>query len=137
MDVECNQSESIMANLSIKNVPEIIMEGLRTQAKRHHRSLQGELIAILEEAVQPKRLMVADVHRIVAESGVQTERLNHDDGEPDAGSNLDQALSPLKAVGSSIPRSISWSGALRPNKASANAKHPGGPCLASGVLRGS
>ena len=63
-----------MANISIKNVPENIMEGLRAQAKRHHRSLQGELTAILEEAVQPKRLTVADVHRMVEESGVKTQQ---------------------------------------------------------------
>lgn len=61
-----------MPNLSIKNVPEMIMESLRVQAKRHHRSLQGELIAILEEAVQPKVLTMADVHRMVVESGVKT-----------------------------------------------------------------
>ena len=61
-----------MANISIKNVPENIMDGLRAQAKRHHRSLQGELTAILEEAVQPKRLTAADAHRMVVESGLQT-----------------------------------------------------------------
>jgi plasmid stability protein len=63
-----------MPNVSIKNVPEEIMESLRTQAKRHHRSLQGELIAILEEAVQPKRLTVADVHLMIVESGIETQR---------------------------------------------------------------
>lgn len=38
-------------NLSIKNVPEVIAEKLRQRAARNHRSLQGELIAILEESV--------------------------------------------------------------------------------------
>ena len=38
------------ANLSIKSVPAQILERLRQQAARHHRSLQGELLAILEEA---------------------------------------------------------------------------------------
>jgi plasmid stability protein len=37
-------------NVSVKNVPDDIVEKLRTRAKRHHRSLQGELMAILEEA---------------------------------------------------------------------------------------
>ncbi len=37
-------------NVSVKNVPDDIIEKLRKRAKRHHRSLQGELIAILEEA---------------------------------------------------------------------------------------
>ena len=63
-----------MPNLSIKNVPKEILENLRVQAKQHHRSLQGELIAILEEAVQPQWLTVADVHRMVVESGVETQR---------------------------------------------------------------
>ncbi len=38
-------------NLSIKNVPEEIAEKLRKRAARNHRSLQGELMAILEESV--------------------------------------------------------------------------------------
>jgi len=38
-------------NVSLKNVPDYIVEKLRVLAKRHHRSLQGELIAILEETV--------------------------------------------------------------------------------------
>lgn len=37
-------------NLSIKNVPDEIAEELRERAARNHRSLQGELIAIIEEA---------------------------------------------------------------------------------------
>jgi plasmid stability protein len=35
-------------SLSIKNVPEDLAERLRERAKRNHRSLQGELLAILE-----------------------------------------------------------------------------------------
>lgn len=45
-------------NVSLKNVPDDMMEKLRKRAKRHHRSLQGELIAILEEAVGPTKLSV-------------------------------------------------------------------------------
>lgn len=37
-------------NLSIKGVPEAIAERLRRRAQRHHRSLQGELMAIVEQA---------------------------------------------------------------------------------------
>ncbi len=40
-------------NLSIKNAPDEIVERLRARAARHHRSLQGELLAIVEEAVRP------------------------------------------------------------------------------------
>jgi len=37
-------------NLSIKNVPEAVAAKLRERAQRNHRSLQGELMAILENA---------------------------------------------------------------------------------------
>lgn len=40
-----------MPNLSIKDVPEGIAEALRQRAARNHRSLQGELMAIIQEAV--------------------------------------------------------------------------------------
>ena len=43
--------ESEMAvNLSIKGVPESIAQRLRQRAERNHRSLQGELMAIVEQA---------------------------------------------------------------------------------------
>ncbi len=38
-------------NLSIKEVPEAVAERLRQRAERNHRSLQGELMAIIEQAV--------------------------------------------------------------------------------------
>ncbi|MBV9784518.1 MAG: Arc family DNA-binding protein [Acidisphaera sp.] len=39
-------------NLSIKNAPDRVVQRLRERAERHHRSLQGELLAIIEAAVQ-------------------------------------------------------------------------------------
>jgi len=43
--------------LSIKNVPDDLAQRLRKRAEVHHRSLQGELMAIIEAAVvgQPVR----------------------------------------------------------------------------------
>lgn len=41
-----------MSSLSIKDVPEQWAETLRQRAARNHRSLQGELMAIIEAAVQ-------------------------------------------------------------------------------------
>jgi len=38
-------------NLSIKNAPDDLVRRLKARAERNHRSLQGELLAILEEAV--------------------------------------------------------------------------------------
>jgi plasmid stability protein len=37
-------------NLSIKSVPDELAEALRQRAERNHRSLQGELMAIIEQA---------------------------------------------------------------------------------------
>ena len=37
-------------NLSIKNAPDDVVGRIRERAKRNHRSLQGELLAIIEQA---------------------------------------------------------------------------------------
>ena len=42
-------------NLSIKNAPDQVVRRLRERAERHHRSLQGELLAIIEAAVLEDR----------------------------------------------------------------------------------
>jgi plasmid stability protein len=42
-------------NLSIKNVPDQVVHRLRERAARRHRSLQGELLAIIEEAVDSEQ----------------------------------------------------------------------------------
>lgn len=47
-------------NLSIKNAPDDVVQRLRERAARHHRSLQGELVAILEEALRPARPLTPD-----------------------------------------------------------------------------
>ena len=47
-------------NLSIKNAPDDVVQRLKARAARHHRSLQGELMAILEEAVQPPPQVTVD-----------------------------------------------------------------------------
>ena len=41
-----------MPNLSIKNVPDDLLNKLRERAARHHRSIQGELMALLVAAVE-------------------------------------------------------------------------------------
>ena len=41
-------------SLSIKNVPDELAEELRQQAARHHRSVQGELLHIVESALRPR-----------------------------------------------------------------------------------
>ena len=41
-----------MANISIKDVPDVWAEALRQRAARNHRSLQGEMMSIIEQAMQ-------------------------------------------------------------------------------------
>ena len=52
-------------NLSIKNAPEAVIKRLRQRAERHHRSLQGELLAIIEAAAAEDR--PATVTEVLAE----------------------------------------------------------------------
>lgn len=52
--------------LSVKNVPNDLARRLRARAARNHRSLQGELLAILEQAAQVTTLseLVALANRL-------------------------------------------------------------------------
>ena len=50
-----------MVSLSIKSVPNDLARALRARAARNQRSIQGELMHILETAVQPK---VFDAHAL-------------------------------------------------------------------------
>jgi antitoxin FitA len=62
-------------NLSIKNAPDEVVQRLRERARRHHRSLQGELMAILEEAVGRSRPLSPDeVLSQVRQLGLSTPR---------------------------------------------------------------
>jgi plasmid stability protein len=62
-------------SLSIKNAPDDMVERLKQRAARHHRSLQGELMAILEEAVRASRpLTPDDVLTQVRQLGLSTPR---------------------------------------------------------------
>jgi plasmid stability protein len=60
-------------NLSIKNAPEDVVARLRRRADRHHRSLQGELLAIIEEAVRSEQeLSAAELLAEVRRLGLRT-----------------------------------------------------------------
>jgi len=60
-------------NLSIKNAPDDVVQRLRERAERHHRSLQGELMAIIEAAARVDHLASpADVLAQVRQLGLQT-----------------------------------------------------------------
>jgi len=60
-------------NLSIKKVPEDVVQRLRDRARRNHRSLQGELMAILEESLRPSTLTVRGLREQVRQIGLRTE----------------------------------------------------------------
>lgn len=47
-------------SLTIKNIPDALYEQLRAAAAGHHRSLNGEVIACLENSYTPKAVNVAD-----------------------------------------------------------------------------
>ena len=48
-----------MTTLSIKDVPDTWAQALRQRAARNHRSLQGELMALVEKAVNETNPVVA------------------------------------------------------------------------------
>ena len=52
-------------SLSIRNVPEDWAEKLRERARRNHRSQQGELLAILEEALRPGRISLYEASKMI------------------------------------------------------------------------
>lgn len=65
---------AMSVTLSIKNVPESLAEKLRQRAARSERSLQGELLMILKEAVEPRRrLTAAEAFARVKALGLRTE----------------------------------------------------------------
>jgi plasmid stability protein len=62
-----------MPHLSIKNAPEAVVRRLRLRAERNHRSLQGELLAIVEAAAkEEQRGQPLDVLNEVRGLGLQT-----------------------------------------------------------------
>jgi plasmid stability protein len=58
--------------LSIKNVSEDLADALRERAARHHRSLQGELMHILETAVRPQPFQASALWRQIQTLGLTT-----------------------------------------------------------------
>ncbi len=62
-------------NLSIKNAPDDVVQRLRQRAERHHRSLQGELLAIIEQAVSAEQeLTPAELLAEVRHLGLRSPR---------------------------------------------------------------
>jgi plasmid stability protein len=62
---------SMPVTLSIKSVPAALAARLRKRAAANHRSMQGELMAILEHAVQPS-LTIEELAAHARTSGLRT-----------------------------------------------------------------
>ena len=61
------------ASLSIKNVPDDVLLRLHSRARRNHRSLQNELLSIVEAAAfGDAALTVEELHQEVQASGLST-----------------------------------------------------------------
>lgn len=58
-----------MPNISIKDVPEVWAQALRQRAARNHRSLQGELMSIIEQAALGEQVGQDAVQRQRAGAG--------------------------------------------------------------------
>lgn len=59
-------------SLSIKNVPDELLARLRSRASAHHRSLQGELLAILEDTLRGQPLAIEEADRRLRALGLKT-----------------------------------------------------------------
>ena len=52
-----------MPSITVKNIPDEIYDKVREQAKAHHRSINSEIIACLEQSVQAKQVSTDDILR--------------------------------------------------------------------------
>ena len=59
-------------SLSIKEVPDDLAQSLRDRATRNHRSIQGELMHILETAVRTRPFQAAALQRRLHALGFST-----------------------------------------------------------------
>jgi plasmid stability protein len=94
-----------MTNLSVKDVPEGLAERLRERAMRNHRSLQGELMAILEKAVcepEPAAPVMALPQKAQAHGDRQPVRRGHKTIEQIAAEHRSRFPQPIMAGPSAV-----------------------------------
>ncbi len=60
------------ASLTIKGISDDLLERLRERARRNRRSMQGEMLTILEDALKPRRITIEELSRRVEERGLRT-----------------------------------------------------------------
>ena len=63
---------ALMVSFSIKDVPDDLAQALRDRASRNHRSLQGELMHILETALRPRSFRAEELVKQLKAIGVST-----------------------------------------------------------------
>lgn len=70
-----------MATLTLKNIPDDLYERLRQRAAAHRRSINGDMIHCLEQALQPRRLAPEErIQRIRAlRPVIDPQTVAHDD----------------------------------------------------------
>ena len=59
-------------NLSVKDVPDDIAEALRERARQNHRSLQGELMAMLETHARARPFRALELWQEIQKLGLRT-----------------------------------------------------------------
>jgi plasmid stability protein len=96
LQIEANLESHVPVNLSIKNAPDDVVARLKERATRHRRSLRGELLTILEEAVRPPRgltpeQVLAEVDELLA---ILEEAVHPPQGLPP-----EQALAEVRRLG--------------------------------------
>jgi plasmid stability protein len=57
---------AMVVTLSIKNAPVTVVDRLKKRAQRHHRSLQGELLALIEAAAREEEASLLGPVELVA-----------------------------------------------------------------------
>jgi len=58
--------------LSIKNVPDDLADALRERAQRNHRSIQGELLSILDQTVRRRPFRARALLAVIQALGFRT-----------------------------------------------------------------
>jgi plasmid stability protein len=48
-------------SITVRNIPEDIYDRVREQANAHHRSINSEIIACLEQSVKPQQVSTDDI----------------------------------------------------------------------------
>ena len=59
-------------NITLKDVPDELVRLLKERAKRNHRSLQKEILALLEEALKPRPLSIEEAYERLKALGLFT-----------------------------------------------------------------